>query len=99
MFFSRDTAYLGYHGDKRERRVIDLLFFGRMADVAGARHGQVAAAESLLALRDQVFATALKDGVVTVRDIRMSVNQVVVTGDQPLTAGDEVAFFSVFSGG
>ena len=39
------------------------------------------------------------NGRITPGLIRMSVNQVVTHCDQPLSDGDEVAFFSVFSGG
>ena len=42
---------------------------------------------------------ALAAGRLTVADIRMSLNQKVVIADSLLGPGDEVAFFSVFSGG
>ncbi len=99
MFFYRDTAYLGYYPRKTESQVIEVLFFGRMVDVVGARQRQVEAVSSLFALRDQVFGDALRDGRLHSRDVRMSVNRNVTTDDQPLKAGDEVAFFSIFSGG
>ena len=72
-----------------------------MADVAGKRSLTVAVPEdgTLHALRDRVFADALTAGQVAARDIRMSVNKVVVSADQPVNDGDEIAFFSVFSGG
>jgi len=80
--------------------VIEVLFFGRMADVIGARQMRIEGVDaSLLALRDQVFASALADRRLQPGDIRMSVNRAVATADVPLKAGDEVAFFSVFSGG
>ena len=76
--------------------MIDILFFGRVADMQGKRRLAMALPEeglSLLTLRLRLF-----NGEVDER-MRMSVNQVMVTADQPLHDGDEVAFFSVFSGG
>ena len=73
---------------------VEVLLFGRMADVVGHRRLSRAAA-TLFGLRDAVFAGAAVDPA----SIRMSVNQVQVFADQPLAEGDEVAFFSVFSGG
>ncbi|ESQ75579.1 MoaD/ThiS family protein [Asticcacaulis sp. AC402] len=71
---------------------VAVLFFGRMADVAGVRQ-MSREADRLYALRDGVLAGA------DAKDVRMSVNQVQVFADQDLQDGDEVAFFSVFSGG
>lgn len=82
--------------------MIEVLFFGRMNDVAGLRRTQVAApidGTSLHALRDSFFGDAIDGGHIKAMDVRMSVNRVVVTQDQAVRAGDEVAFFSVFSGG
>jgi molybdopterin synthase sulfur carrier subunit len=76
--------------------MIDILFFGRVADRQGRRRMVLALPEgglSLFALRLRLF-----DGEDDGR-LRMSVNQVVVSDDRPLRDGDEVAFFSVFSGG
>jgi molybdopterin synthase sulfur carrier subunit len=76
--------------------MIDILFFGRVADMQGKRRLAVAFPEegvSLFALRLRLFNGEGDDRM------RMSVNQVIVTADQPLHDGDEVAFFSVFSGG
>jgi len=76
--------------------MIDILFFGRVADRLGKRRMTMVFPEdglSLFALRLRLF-----DGE-NVNRIRMSVNQVVVAADQPLRDGDEVAFFSIFSGG
>ena len=78
--------------------MVEVLFFGQMADVAGTRR-MTRAAQGLLALRDAVFAEALAGGRVAVSAIKMSVNRVQVSGDVALKDGDEVAFFSVFSGG
>ncbi|MBW8732925.1 MAG: MoaD/ThiS family protein [Asticcacaulis sp.] len=71
-----------------------------MADIVGVRDQQVAAGGMyLFTVRDRVFEAALNDGRVRMADIRMSVNRKVVTDDVALSDGDEVAFFSVFSGG
>ena len=75
--------------------MVQVLFFGRMADIAGRRHVEIASTQGLhlLALRDSLFDE------VTRPSVRMSVNQIQVTADQALDANDEVAFFSLFSGG
>jgi molybdopterin converting factor small subunit len=76
--------------------MIDILFFGRVADRQGQRRLTMACPEdglSLFELRVRLF-----DGEPDDR-MRMSVNQVMVTADQMLHDGDEVAFFSIFSGG
>ncbi|MDV6330432.1 MoaD/ThiS family protein [Asticcacaulis sp. 201] len=76
--------------------MIDILFFGRIADIMGRRRLSLDLPDgglSLLALRAQLFTP---HGDVTPL---MSVNQQVESGDRPLSDGDEVAFFSVFSGG
>jgi molybdopterin synthase sulfur carrier subunit len=76
--------------------MIDVLFFGRVADTQGQRRMQIdlpADGLSLLALRMHLFEG--KDD----SKVLMSVNQVIQSGDLSLHNGDEVAFFSVFSGG
>lgn len=70
---------------------VEVLFFGRMADVTGVRQ-MTRQAERLLELRDAVFGEA-------VAGVKMSVNRQQVSADMALNEGDEVAFFSVFSGG
>ncbi len=76
--------------------MVEVLFFGRMADVAGRRRMTVdwpVEGLSLIALRDSLFDEATRAAV------RMSVNQRQITMNQALNDGDEVAFFSLFSGG
>ena len=76
--------------------MVEVLFFGRMADVAGRRRMRVerpGEGLQLMALRDSLFDEATRTVV------RMSVNQIQVTADQALNDGDEIAFFSLFSGG
>ncbi|HTN41948.1 MAG TPA: MoaD/ThiS family protein [Asticcacaulis sp.] len=75
--------------------MIDILFFGRVADNLGKRRMEMtlpAEGLSLHALSEQLFPQGDER-------LRMSVNQVVVIDDRPLNDGDEIAFFSVFSGG
>ena len=82
--------------------MINVLFFGRMADVSETRTLTVALPAGgldLAALRDQIFAEALITGRVRAGEIRMSVNQSMVKDERALRDGDEVAFFSLFSGG
>ncbi|ESQ94466.1 MoaD/ThiS family protein [Asticcacaulis benevestitus] len=76
--------------------MIDALFFGRVAEALGQRRTQIdvpAEGLSLLSLRARLFIGDDDSKVL------MSVNQVIQSGDQALHDGDEVAFFSVFSGG
>ncbi len=81
--------------------MIAVLFFGRMADLAGQRRVDVPAAggDSLFALRDRLLGDALRDGRVAPEAVHMSLNKTVRRDDAPVADGDEVAFFSVFSGG
>lgn len=74
--------------------MITVLFFGRMADVAGTRRLEIAWPEEglwLHALRERLLPGEMA--------ARMSVNRQIMRADRPLADGDEVAFFSVFSGG
>ena len=82
--------------------MIAVLFFGRMADLAGQRRMELPAppqGDSLFALRDRLLGTALVAAQVEVGAVKMSLNRVVCQGDRAVADGDEVAFFSVFSGG
>lgn len=82
--------------------MIVVLFFGQMADLAQKRRLDIAATpggDSLFALRDRVLGEALANGQVRTSNVRMSLNRVVQVADQTVSDGDEVAFFSVFSGG
>jgi len=82
--------------------MIAVLFFGRMADLVGQRRVELPSApqgDSLFALRDRLLGTAIAAGQVEDRAVRMSLNRVVSRDDRAVADGDEVAFFSVFSGG
>jgi len=77
---------------------LEILFFGRVADLVGRRALTLPlklAPQTLFGLRESLFSEMDYD----IKTLRMSVNQVVVLDDQPLKPGDEIAFFSVFSGG
>ncbi len=73
---------------------IEILFFGKIADRMGRRRETQALSDhaSLFEVRDRLFGPE-------VADVRMSVNQVVTAENCLLRDGDEVAFFSIFSGG
>ena len=82
--------------------MLEILFFGRVADVMSMRRLEWPASTegvSLWALRDQVFADAVLQGRVELPLIRMSLNQVVTFENECVKPGDEIAFFSMFSGG
>jgi molybdopterin synthase sulfur carrier subunit len=82
--------------------MIEVLFFGSVADIVRERKltiDRAQAGDTLLAVRDHFFDEAIQAGRVSGPAIRMSVNQAITRADQRLRDGDEVAFFSVFSGG
>lgn len=82
--------------------MIDVLFFGRIADIMRKRSLKVEVNDttpSLFALRDQLFQGVFGTGRITSNLVQMSVNQAMTRDDRALQDGDEVAFFSVFSGG
>lgn len=84
------------------KAMIEVLFFGRMADVMRERSLRLdltAPRNTLFALRDDLFREASEAGQVGLNAVQMSVNQAVTRVDRALSDGDEVAFFSVFSGG
>ena len=82
--------------------MIEVLFFGRMADVMRERSltlDLASAGKTLFALRDDLFKEAAEADQVSVNAIQMSVNQAVTRADQTLSDGDEVAFLPPFAGG
>ena len=81
---------------------INVLLFGKVADKAGLRQvtlDRPATGLSLTTVRSEVLGQLFETGVLDQSAVQMSVNQVRVTGDADLSDGDEVAFFSAFSGG
>ena len=82
--------------------MIAVLFFGRMADLAGQRRIDLVPSpggDSLVSLRDRLLGEAMAGAGIEAPAIHMSLNRVVSRVDQAVADGDEVAFFSVFSGG
>ncbi len=82
--------------------MIAVLFFGRMADLAGRRRVDLPPSpggDSLLSLRDRLLGEALTGAGIQAQAVHMSLNRAVSRSDQAVADGDEVAFFSVFSGG
>lgn len=81
--------------------MIDVLFFGRIAELMRERSLklEVEEGQSTFQLRDRIFHGLFADGVITPDSIRMSVNHSMSASDTPVSDGDEVAFFSIFSGG
>jgi len=82
--------------------MIDVLFFGRVADIMHKRQVRLPLNTSigtLYALRRHLFGEVMESGRMEVATLRMSVNQTITRSDQPLREDDEIAFFSVFSGG
>jgi molybdopterin converting factor small subunit len=79
--------------------IIRVLFFGKVADILGARVLEVSSPIALMALRGRLLGELFSSGALNDAQVLMSVNQVLVTQDQTLSDEDEVAFFSAFSGG
>lgn len=81
---------------------VQVLFFGRVADVFGRRtvttlpHEGCSVSEltQTLAARGPDEACALARS-----DVRVAVDQSIVDPDSWVTPGQEIAFFSMFSGG
>lgn len=81
---------------------ITVLFFGKVADTLGERQRVLDIADtdlSLFTLRQSVLGTAFASGALARERVLTSVNQELTQEDRLLQAGDEVAFFPVFSGG
>lgn len=82
--------------------MIRILFFGRPADHFGAeRHlGLPEGGATVGELRRLLAAEDARAAEVLLRpDVRASVDAVLVPDDTPVRAGQEVAWFSIFSGG
>jgi len=79
--------------------MIRVLFFGQVADVMGQREVESSPQSlSLLDLREHLFGKGTR-GESLASKVLMSVNSEVVRDERRLQPGDEVAFFSPFSGG
>jgi sulfur-carrier protein len=80
-----------------------LLFFGRLADVAGARERafDLPAPISVAALMDALGADAPElASALAASSVRVAINQAIVRGRDAMAApGDEIAFLPPVSGG
>ncbi len=80
-----------------------ILFFGRLADFAGARERAFAvdAPISIAALTEELSAGAPELGAaLAAPSVRVAINQTIVRGrDALVSAGDEIAFLPPVSGG
>lgn len=81
--------------------MINVLFFAQVRELVGtgqltlpADYPSVEALRAALAARGGRWALALESGT-----LLAAVNQTLVPGSHPLTAGDEVAFFPPVTGG
>jgi len=85
-----------------EHMMTRILFFGRVAERLGAEGrldlpgdgATLGEIRHLLAARDEAAADALLRS-----DVRASLDQVVAGDDVRAVPGQEIAFFSIFSGG
>ena len=79
--------------------MIRVLFFGQVADLVGRRELEMPSESlGLHELRTRLFGEGANGGTMAAK-VLMSLNSEVVRDDQMLKSGDEVAFFSPFSGG
>lgn len=88
--------------NQTDRGMIRILFFGRPADALGPeRHLALPEGGATVGdLRRILAATDARAAEVLLRpDVRASVDAVVVPEDTPVRPGQEVAYFSIFSGG
>ncbi len=78
-----------------------VLFFGRLAEIAGGRErsapDSVTSLGALIAHLTQADATLGE--ALAGKGVRAAVNKTIVTGDAPLKSGDEIAFMPPLSGG
>ncbi len=84
--------------------MVKLLFFARLRELLGTSAESIelpagcvtlAQLRAHLIARGDRWAEALADN----RALRMAVNQDMATGDTPIKAGDEIAFFPPVTGG
>lgn len=78
--------------------VVQVLFFGATADIAGNRSVEVEMPTKTKA--SDVFEKLLSDySLLGTHRLLFSVNQQYATGDETLVDGDELAIFTAVSGG
>lgn len=78
-----------------------VLFFGRLAELAGGR--ELSVPDTIATLSDlQAFLiegdAQLRDAL-SAKGMRVAVNKTIVIGNRTLSPGDEVAFMAPLSGG
>lgn len=81
---------------------IAVLFFGKVADRVGERQRTLELSEggqTLFAVRADLLGPLFDSGALEPAAVQTSLNQVRISDDRALSDGDEVAFFSTFSGG
>ena len=78
------------------RTTVKVLFFGKVGDHLG-RERDVAIPERGCTVGE--LRRLIDESALAVRGVRASVNRDVAPDDARVRPGDEVAFFSVFSGG
>ena len=80
-----------------------LLFFGKLADIAGVRQRELslpAGVETVAALRDHIAAGDAELGVALMApSVKFVVNEAIVSDDARISDADEVAFLPPVSGG
>ena len=78
--------------------IIQVLFFGATADIAGTRRIHIDVSPQTLA--KAVFEKILsKHPRLASHKLHISINQQYATGDEVVRDGDEIAIFTVVSGG
>lgn len=75
-----------------------VLMLGRLRDVAGWRE-QAVDASSIDGLRRVLGADAALGEALAGKGVQVALNKILVRGDHPLAASDEVAFLPPMSGG
>ena len=75
-----------------------LLFFGKIADIAGAKTREELLPDGAFKISDLIDAIGLKDEALAAalreETVRFVVNEQMVSGDVSISNDDEVAFFA-----
>jgi len=78
--------------------MINVIFLGQVADKLALRQAQYEA-KTLFELKYIVLKDLFDRAGLSIDTLKMSVNHELSVNDQKLQSGDEVAFFTAFSGG
>lgn len=79
-----------------------ILYFGRLGDVAGAMAEDVSLPDDVTdtsALRRWLDGRKSLDGALLERTVRLAVNNEIVADPHPVADGDEIAFMPPVGGG